>query len=210
MEELLDAILELVGLVLPEVDDPGPVVAKSRIGVERLSDGVIVDQVEFEREEQEMRARVGHLLLHVAVELDAARVGSVAGIEEAGIGGDAADQFLQRLVLTHGLAETAFGQPGGLVGEPALPTALESDRVLAGPGDVALQFRRLHAGIEVAEIPFGEGTEVGLAGLRGAGAGHRGKASKGFRTGREGHGRLPLLCVEKWSSPAKGFVHRLF
>ena len=36
VEELLDAVLELVGLVLPEIEHPGPVVAERRIGVERL------------------------------------------------------------------------------------------------------------------------------------------------------------------------------
>ena len=63
----------------------------------------VVDPVEFEREEQQMRAGVGHLLLHVAVELGALRIGRVAGIDEAGIGDDAADQFFERLVVAQRL-----------------------------------------------------------------------------------------------------------
>ena len=70
VEELLDAILELVGLVLAHVLDPRPVVAERRIGHRRFEHRV-VDAVELEREEQEMRTCRGDLLLHVAVELRA-------------------------------------------------------------------------------------------------------------------------------------------
>ena len=98
VEQLLDPILELVGLVHPEIEHPRPVVAEAGVGGERRVDRGVVDQVEFQREEQQMRAGVGHLLLDVAIELGALRIGRVAGIDQAGIGDDAADQFLERLI----------------------------------------------------------------------------------------------------------------
>ncbi len=107
VEELLDAVFQLIGLVLPEVDHPRPIVAEDRIGLERLLDQRVVDQVELKREEQEMRAGVRHLLLDVAVEFRALRVGRVAGIDQPRIGGDAADQFLQRLEVAQCDAELA-------------------------------------------------------------------------------------------------------
>ena len=105
VEQLLDAVFELVGLVHPEVEHPGPVVAEGGVGVERRTDQRVVDQIELQREKQQMRAGVRHLLLDVAVKLGALRVGRVAGIDERGIGDDAADQLFQRLVFAQALAE---------------------------------------------------------------------------------------------------------
>ena len=56
MEQLLDAVLELVGLVLADVLEPRPVMAERRIGHRRLEHGV-VDPVELEREEQQMQSK---------------------------------------------------------------------------------------------------------------------------------------------------------
>ena len=200
VEELLDAVLELVGLVLPEIDDPGPVVAEQRVGVERLLDQLVVDQVQLQREEQQMRAGVRHLLLDVAIELGALRVRGVAGIDQPGIGRDAADQLLQRLEIAQCGAELAgraffrFGR------QRALPAALERLRIAPGALDVGLQLRRGHAGIEVGEVPFRQVAERGLClpGRRGC----RSVALKisAFWSPSEGRGR------EK----SKDFVHRLF
>ena len=82
VEQLLDAILELIRLLLAHVLDPRPVMAERGIGhrgVERR----IVEPVEFEREEQQMQRRRRDALLHVAVEFRARRIGGVAGIDEA-------------------------------------------------------------------------------------------------------------------------------
>lgn len=163
VEKLLDAVLELVGLVHSEVEHPGPVVAESGIAGECAFDRSVVDQVQFEREEQEMRAGIGHLLLDVAIELGALRIGGVAGIDQAGIGDDAADQFLQRLVGDQRLAQLAGAAAPGLGGERSLPAGLEGDRIGGGFGDVPLQFRRFHAGIEVGKVPFRQIAKLGRA-----------------------------------------------
>ena len=154
VEQLLDAILELVGLVLPQIEHPGPVVAEHRIGVECPENQRVVDEVQFQREEQQMRAGVGHLLLDVAIELGALRVRRVAGIDEAGIGGDAADQFLQRLEVAQRFAEPAGLAPLGFGGERALPAAFERHGVARRLVQIGLQFGRVDAGIEVGQIPF--------------------------------------------------------
>ena len=56
MEQLLDAVLELIRLLLADVLDPRPVVAEHGIGHRGLEPGV-VDAIELELEEQEMQGR---------------------------------------------------------------------------------------------------------------------------------------------------------
>ena len=85
VEQLLDAILELIGLVLADVLEPRPVVAERGIGHRGFELGV-VDAVELEREEQQMRGGRRDALLHVAVELRARGIDGVAGMDEPGIG----------------------------------------------------------------------------------------------------------------------------
>ena len=65
----------------------------------------VVDAVELEPEEQKLARGRGQALLRVAIELRADRVRGVAGIDEARIGHEAAEQILHRLVALHGLAE---------------------------------------------------------------------------------------------------------
>nr|WP_245499064.1 hypothetical protein [Mesorhizobium sp. M7A.F.Ca.AU.002.06.1.1] len=130
---------------------------------ERAFDRRIVDQVEFEREEQKVRAGVGHLLLDVAIELGALGIGGVSGINQSRIGDDAADQFLQRLVGDKRLAQPAGAAALGFGGQRTLPAALETGRIGGGLGDVALQLRRVHAGIEVGKVPFRQVAQLGRA-----------------------------------------------
>ena len=100
MEQLLDAVFELIRLLLAHILDPRPVVAERVIahrGVQRR----VVEAIELEGEEQKMQRRRGDLLLDVAVELGAHRVGVVARIDEARIGDQPAEQILQRLEALH-------------------------------------------------------------------------------------------------------------
>ena len=213
MEKLLDAILELVGLVLPQVEHPGPVVTEHRIGVQRPEDQRIVDEVQFEREEKQMRAGVGHLLLDVAVELGALRVRRVAGIDQAGIGSDAADQFLQRLEVAQRLAQPAGLAQLGFRGERALPAAFERRGVARRLVQIGLQFRRVDAGIEIGQIPFRQ-----IAKRRRAVCGRRrtvsGRGRPSFLLRDYPHrARLPIFRNSRKPGPAssfKDFIHRLF
>ena len=104
MEQLLDAVLELIRLFLAHILDPGPVMAEDGI-LHRLFEQIVVDAVQFEREEQKMQRDRSDALLHVAVEFRAHRIGGVAGINERRIGDDAAEQILHRLVAPHGFGK---------------------------------------------------------------------------------------------------------
>ena len=163
VEQLLDAILELVGLVHPEVEHPGTVVAERRTGVECRADQRVVDQIELQRKEQQMRAGVGHLFLDVAVELGALRIGRVAGVDECRIGNDAADQFLERFIFAKALSEAGRCALGGLGRELALPAVFESQGVGCGLFEIARQFWRIHRRIEVGKVPFRQVAERGRA-----------------------------------------------
>ena len=94
MEQLLDAVLELVGLLLADVLEPRPVMAERRIG-HRGFELAVVDAVEFEREEQEVHRDRGDALLHVAVEFRARRIDRVAGMDQPGKGDEPAEQIVE-------------------------------------------------------------------------------------------------------------------
>ena len=96
MEELLDAVLQLVGLLLADVLEPRPVMAERGIAHGDVEHGV-VDPVQLQRKEKQVRAGIGDLLLDVAIELRADGIAGVAGMEQAGIGDDPPEQLLQRL-----------------------------------------------------------------------------------------------------------------
>ena len=96
-EQLLDLVGKLVRLLLADVLEPGAVMAERRRRHRRLELGV-VEAVELEFEEQQIAGDLGHALVRVAVELRPRGVARVAGIEQRGVGHDAPDQVLQRLV----------------------------------------------------------------------------------------------------------------
>ena len=120
MEQLLDAILELVGLLLADVLEPRPVMAERGIG-HRGVEHRVVDAVELEREEQQMRRGRGDALLHVAVEFRAHRIGGVAGVDEAGIGHEPADEIVDLLVALDRLGERAPGRRATRARSASLP-----------------------------------------------------------------------------------------
>ena len=105
VEQLLDAVLELIRLLLAHVLDPRPVVAERADRAIARVQRRVVDAVELEREEQQMQRGRGDPLLHVAVELGAHRIGGVAGIDEARIGDEPAEQVVERLVALHRFGE---------------------------------------------------------------------------------------------------------
>ena len=159
MEQLLDAVFELVRLVLAEVLDPRPVVAERGIG-HRLVERRVVEPVQVEREEQQVQRGRGDALLHVTVEFGDGRIGGVAGVEQTGIGNDPAEHVLDRLVAPHRLAERAAGVGAGRdIGEPPLVGPLELDAFGLAAIEVALDLGRVHRRIKVGEIPFRQRAE---------------------------------------------------
>ena len=166
VEELLDPVLELVGLVTAQIEDPRPVVREARIVAHRCLDPGVVDEIELEHEEKKMRARIGHLLLHVAVELGVFGVRRVACIDQSGIGHDPADQLLDRLVVADGGAEAVIARLRRGLAELALPAGLECGGTCRGLLDVARELGRRHAGIKVAQVPFGQPAQFAAGRLR--------------------------------------------
>ncbi len=176
VKQLLDAVLELVGLLFPHVLDPGPVVAEGRLA-ERLLDQRIVDAVELQREEQEMRRGRGDLVLHVAVELGALGVGGVAGMDQPGEGHEPAKQILDLLETGHRGAELGAGPRGrGDFGELALVGLLERGAFGLGAGEIGRHLRRIDAGIEIGKVPFRKRAER----LGGTGGGRGRRSIHGF------------------------------
>ena len=100
VEQLLDAILELIGFVAAHVVEPWPVMAERGIGHRGFKNGVL-DAIEFEREEQQMRRRRRHALLNIAVEFRPRRIDGIAGVDETRIGTEPAHQIIDRFVTPH-------------------------------------------------------------------------------------------------------------
>ena len=156
-----------------------------RPGAHGLVEHGVLDAIELEPEEKEFRRGGGQALLGVAIELRADRIRGVAGIDQAGIGHEASEKVFERLVALHHLVEP-FRCP--LVPRHLIElAAIGGGERLAlglGPGEIALERLAVHAGIEMGEVPFGQGPEFGL---HGAGTG-------GMVRGRDclnGHGRRP-------------------
>src|SRR6266849_4959498 len=97
----------------------------------RLAHGAIdqriVDAIELEGEEQEMRGRRGDALLHVAIELGARRMGGVARIDEARKRNEPAEEIVDRLVTFH-----RFGERTARIGAPDDFTELALVRLREG------------------------------------------------------------------------------
>ena len=162
MKQLLDAIFQLVRPVAAHVLQPRPVMAQRRIGHRRFQE-LVVDAVELERKEQQVRRRRRQPLLHVAVEFGAGRIERIAGVHEAGIGAEPAGQIVDRFILAHRLGERAAGlRRLRQLKKLALEGALERNAFGIDALEVALDRRIVQAGIEVGQIPFRQRTQSAL------------------------------------------------
>ena len=168
-EQLLDLVGELVRLLLADVLEPRAIVAERRRRHRGLQRGV-VDPVELELEKQEVARERRHLLVRVAVELRPGGVAGVAGVEERGVGHDAPDQVLKRLVGPHRLGEVfARRRRCGDACEPAAPAFRERLRLGLRPREICSEARRVHALVEIVEPPLRQGAGFGRGGGRGLG-----------------------------------------
>ena len=169
VKQLLDAILELIRPVAAHVFEPRPVMAERGFARRRFKQ-TVVDAIEFEREEQQMRGGRRHALLHVAVEFGARRIDGIAGMNEPGIGAEPPHQIVDRLVAPHRRGERgAAGRPARHFGELALVGRLEVDAFGIDAVEIALDRRIVEAGIKVVEIPLGQLAEGGFRSGRRAG-----------------------------------------
>ena len=104
VEEPLDAVLELIGPLQPQILDPRAIDGERRRLQRALHDRV-VEPVQLQPEEQQMRGDGGQPVLHVAVEFGARRIGRVAGIDEPGEAAEPAENLLDPLELRDRLGE---------------------------------------------------------------------------------------------------------
>ena len=168
-KQLLGAVIELVRLLAPQVLDPRGVVRERPSGHRGVDRGV-VDAVQLQGEEEEIRRGAGQPLAGVAVELGPRLVGGVAGIHEPRERHELAEQVLDPLVGPHRLGQTRGRvRPGGELGDPAGIGLGEAAALLLGASHVAGEVRIIEAGIEIREVPFRKMAEVG--GLRGGARG---------------------------------------
>ena len=104
VEELLDAVVELVGALGAQVVEERLVGGELR-RLQRLRERRVVDAVQLQREEQELCRDGGQAILQVAIEFRAGGIGRVARIDQAGIAAEAAEDFLDALIGANGFGE---------------------------------------------------------------------------------------------------------
>ena len=154
MKQLLDAIFELIRLVLAQILDPRPVMSELR-RLHRALDHGIVDAVEFEREEQQMHRGRRQPLGNVAVEFGDRGIDAVAGMNEAGIGAEPAGEIVDRLVAPDRLGEPAAAVvAGNAFRQLALVVRLKRGAVGIHLLQIARDFGRVDAGIKIGQVPF--------------------------------------------------------
>ena len=165
VKQLLDPILELVRLLLADVLQPRPVMGEARVR-HRGRELAVIEPVELEHEEQEMRRSGGNAVLHVAIEFGARRIDRIAGMDQARIGNDPADEIIERLITLDRSQER--GPSLRTIGERrelALVGFLERQAFGVGAIEIAGNARIVEPGIEVGQVPFRQAGEAG-AGLR--------------------------------------------
>ena len=166
VKQLLDAIFELIRLVLAQILDPRPVMGELR-RLHRALDHGIVDAVEFKREEQQMQRGRRQPLGNVAIEFGNHGIDAVAGMNEAGIGAEPAGEIVDRLVAPDGLGKPASAVVAGdAFRELALVVRFKRGAVGIHLLQIARDFGRVDTGIKIGEVPFRQFAGFGFGGGR--------------------------------------------
>ena len=207
VEQFLDPVLELIGLFLAYVLDPGPVMAERGVGHGGVECGV-VDAVELEGEEQHMQRSGGDAFLRVAVEFGANRVGGIAGVIQRRIGHDAAERVVERLIAFDRRGQRLAGiRPRRQHGELALELGLEGNTARLGILQVPFEFGAVEAGIEVAQVPFRQRAELGGFFRFFSGFGHEAGIPWRGQTGGRASSR-PARVAMRWRRAAFHHIAR--
>ena len=151
VEQPLQLLLELVGLLLAHVLDPRLVVCETLVLQRRLQH-MIVDLVELQLEEDDVGGDGGELFGDVTIEFGALRVRLVAGIVEAGERAEPPGEIDEALERLDRIGQRrAVGRDRR---ELAVIGVLEALRLLGGRLKVAGDLRRRRRGVEIGEVPF--------------------------------------------------------
>ncbi len=144
MEQLLELFLELEWLFFAQVLEPGPVTGECG-GGHRGIEYAVRDLVELQLEEDQVGGDAGELLGDVSVEFGAGRICLVAGIEQTGVGAEAAQQVGQALIGDDGLGK-GIAAAGGR-GQLALPGVLDAFGLGCRGLDIALDLGGVGGGV---------------------------------------------------------------
>ena len=162
--QFLQFVAQLVRPEHPQVAQPRPVARQGGVGEFRLQRRV-VQAVQLQREEDQVAADRRHPLIHALIEPADGGVAGIAGEQQLGVGPDAPQQFLDTLILGDRGTKARTGQAGQRAG----PGHREILRRLFGMVQVGLDPRIVRRGVQVRQIPCGQGL-----GLGGACVDHRG------------------------------------
>ena len=213
VKELLDPILELIGLFSANVLEPRAIMRQRAVLHGRFELGV-VEPIELEGEEQQMGRSGRDALLHVGVELRARGIDGVAGVEEPGIRHESAEKIIERLVARDRIGEH---RPGiGLLRERrelTLVGVLEGEAFGSAAFEIAVDLRIIEPGVKISQIPFRQRAEAGdgrrLGRSTGGGAfcscGHGGQENDDLCTTHQACGpETGACCCIIWRAAATG------
>ena len=148
VQRLLELVRQRVRAEGAQVAQPRAVLGEFR-RLHLLGEVGILDPLQLQSEEQQLRADVGQALGDVLREAAALGIGHVAGVVEGGIGADAAHQVAHCLIAGDGGAQRLAVEAAHL----ALVVAGEGRRLLGRAPEVGREVRPGRAGIEVGQIP---------------------------------------------------------
>ena len=109
-EQLLQPVVELERLFLGNILQPRAVMRQRR-GSDDLVQHAVVEPVEFKLEKQQVGRSRRDFFLGIAVKFGMRRIGGIAGIDQPGIGHDAPEQIVERLIALDGLRKGFCSMP---------------------------------------------------------------------------------------------------
>jgi hypothetical protein len=162
VEQPLDRLVELVGLLLAHVVEPRLVVRHALV-LHGLDQNRVVDLVELQLEEDDVGGDNGQLLGDVAVELGARDIGLITSVVEPGKRPEPPHQLHETLELRDRLSQ--HGAVARQLHELAVVGLFELACERSRGVQIAGDFRRVGSGVEIGQAPLGQVAE--LAGGRG-------------------------------------------
>ena len=184
VKKFFELVIKFVRLLFANILQPGAPARQRRLTGESF-ESVVVEAIEFELKEQQLRRGDGDLLLHVAIKFRMRRIGRIGAVEQAGIGHQSSQKILQRLVTGDRLAERrrAIGAGGESRQSSAIGFGKGGD-IARNPLKIGFHLRRVRPRIKIGEVPFRQ---------RSAGGGCRGLGGSGGNGRGEAHGKHPVL-----------------
>ena len=168
VKQLLDPILELIGLFLADVFEPGTIASERRIAHGSFEPGII-EPIELENEEQKMDRSGGDALLHVGVELGAIGIDGIAGVDQPGIRDQPPEQIVERLVALYRAGERAPGfRSVRKRRKLAFVVLLEGGTFRIGAVEIPRHLRIVHSEIKIGQVPFRQDAESSGGAIGGA------------------------------------------